>query len=442
MRQIKYATTIPQIYHTTIIIGACRVMPRNDEGSGFDMGKCWWNDALMDQKRLAQLGRHQTWLSPQRADGFVYTYSSEMITRILLHIREACDKAKETSLPTEILVILYGLGNPAIGCHMDCTKDFLEPGAIITPTMILNELPPGRDVTLAMRMFSTRPGAHIYSLQESQLDEHTRAFEDVHKTAAANGTLIKQAFTEGDVLDYRISKKDETLEEHCHYELALWLRKGPKDTDGYTVVKDRILQFMDPYPRETMLQCRARLASLATVVIFRLSMAFLTDNMVAKFKLKRPQDQTCLEWDMPRWLERRANLTRSRSNEWYDLFKIEEEIETKDGLLWSRYTRFRLYLRAAHFETYLAEEEIRYTQKAIDRALVNIEGFFDSFLENQVEKSATACKELVKKMEKEYGNESPGQIAKDPNRWEDFKIDWALLFPMTCDQYPVVPPRE
>ncbi|KAK2136273.1 hypothetical protein NOF04DRAFT_1363753 [Fusarium oxysporum II5] len=95
MRQIKDAPTIPQIYNTTIIIGACR-----------------WNDAHMDMNRLTKLGRRQTWLSPQRAEGFVQTYSSEMIGRILLHIRNACDLAKETYLPTEILVILYGFGNP------------------------------------------------------------------------------------------------------------------------------------------------------------------------------------------------------------------------------------------------------------------------------------------------------------------------------------------
>nr|CBA35020.1 hypothetical protein [Fusarium musae] len=440
MRQIKYATGIPQIYNTTIIIGACRVIPRDDEGSGFDTDQFWWNDARMDQKRLAQLGRHQTWLSPQRADGFVYTYSSEMIGRILLHIREACDKAKETSLPTEILIVLYGLGNPAIGCHMDCTKDFLAPGAIITPTMILNELPPGRDVTLAMRIFSTIPGVHVYSLLGPQLDEHTRAFEDVHKTAAADGTLIKQAFNEGDVMDYRISKEEEILEKHHHYELALWLRQGPKDTDGTTVVKDRILQFMDPYPGETALQCRARVGLLATIVNFRLSMAILTDNMVAKFELKRPLDQTCLEWEMPRWFELRANLTRSRSNEWYELFKEEEEIETGAGLLWSRYTRFRLYLRAAHFETYLAEEII-HTPENIERVLADIDDFFDYIL-HQVEESASACKAIVEKTKEEYGNESLSEIGQDPSRLEGLKSTWQELFGMTYDQCLLVYPRE
>ncbi|KAF5577367.1 ORF20 [Fusarium pseudocircinatum] len=375
----------------------------------------------MDQKRLAQLGRHQTWLSPQAADGFVKTYSSEMIGRILLHIREACDKAKETHLPTEILVILYGLGNPAIGCHMDCTKDFLHRDAIITPTKILNGLPPGRDVTLAMRMFSTVSGGYAYSLHEPQLDELTRAYQDVHKTAGSDGTLIKQAFTEGDVLDYRNSKKEEMLEEHCHYELALWLQQAPTspdDTDGTTVIEDRILQFRDPYPRETRLQRLAREASLATVVIFRLSMAFLTDNMVAKFKLKRPLDQTCLEWEMPRWLERRANLTRS--NEWYELFTKEEEIETRAGLLWSRYTRFRLYLRAAHFETYLAEEEIRHPQESNERALADIESFFD-FILDQVEELASACKTIFTNTKEEYGDEPLWQIAQDPNRSEGLK---------------------
>nr|AHC70726.1 hypothetical protein [Fusarium phyllophilum] len=392
----------------------------------------------MDQKRLAQLGRHQTWLSPQRVDRFVYTYSSEMIGKILLHIREACDRAKETYLPTEILVILYGLGNPAIGCHMDCTKDFLDPDATITPTMILNELPPGRDVTLAMRMFSTHPWAHVYSLHAQQLDKFKRAYPDVYKKAGSDGTLIKQAFNEGGVLDYRNSKKEKILEVHRHYELALWLRQGPKDTDGTTVVKDSILQFMDPYPRETKLQFLGRVASLATVVNFRLSMAFLTDNMTAYFKLKRPMDETCLEWNMSRWLERRANLTRS--NEWYELFKKEEETETSAGLMWSGYPRFRLYLRAAHFETYLAGEEMKHTPESIERVLADIERVFD-FILDQVEETASACKTIVTETEEEYGNEPLWLIYQDPNRIEGLERTMELLYEMTYDQYPVVPPE-
>lgn len=94
-----------------------------------------------------------------------------MIGRILLHIREACEEAKQTPLPTEILVILYGFGNPAIGCHMDCTKDFLDPDAILTPSMILNELPPDRDATLAMRMFAPRPWVESYRLHRHELDK-------------------------------------------------------------------------------------------------------------------------------------------------------------------------------------------------------------------------------------------------------------------------------
>lgn len=72
MRQIRYATTIPQIYNTAIIIGACRVITRNDEeseDSGFDMDQCCWNDARMDMKRVAQLGHRQTWPSAKRATG-------------------------------------------------------------------------------------------------------------------------------------------------------------------------------------------------------------------------------------------------------------------------------------------------------------------------------------------------------------------------------------
>jgi t-SNARE complex subunit (syntaxin) len=108
--------------------------------------------------------------------------------------------------------------------------------------------------------------------------------------------------------------------------------------------------------------------------------------------------------------------------------------------LWSRYTRFRLYLRAAHSETNLAEEEIRHTPENIERVLADIEDFFDSIL-HQIEESASACKAIVEKMEEEYGNESPEQIAEDPNRFEDLKNTLELLFPMTYDQYPVVSPR-
>ncbi|KAF5266705.1 hypothetical protein FOXYS1_2448 [Fusarium oxysporum] len=281
-----------------------------------------------------------------------------MIGRILLHIREACEEAKQTPLPTEILVILYGFGNPAIGCHMDCTKDFLDPDAILTPSMILNELPPDRDATLAMRMFAPRPW---------------------------------QTFTEEGVLDYRRSKIHEIKFKYRHYELALWLRQGPKDTDGATIIGDRMLQFMDPYPQETGLQQMSREALLATVVNFRLVMAVSTDNMVAHFKLKRPLDQTCLEWDMPRWPERQSNLTRS--NEFYNLFKTEEDIETEAGLLWSR-----------------------------------------------VEKSASVCKKTVGEAKQEYGDEVLSR-SMPRERFESLQNMIQQLYDVVYDGYAVVEPE-
>ncbi|KAM5379202.1 hypothetical protein ACJA88_005762 [Fusarium oxysporum] len=280
-----------------------------------------------------------------------------MIGRILLHIREACEEAKQTPLPTEILVILYGFGNPAIGCHMDCTKDFLDPDAILTPSMILNELPPDRDATLAMRMFAPRPWT----------------------------------FTEEGVLDYRRSKIHEIKFKYRHYELALWLRQGPKDTDGATIIGDRMLQFMDPYPQETGLQQMSREALLATVVNFRLVMAVSTDNMVAHFKLNRPLDQTCLEWDMPRWPERQSNLTRS--NEFYNLFKTEEDIETEAGLLWSR-----------------------------------------------VEKSASVCKKTVDEAKQEYGDEVLSR-SMPRERFESLQNMIQQLYYVVYDGYAVVEPE-
>ncbi|KAF5557819.1 ORF20 [Fusarium mexicanum] len=391
----------------------------------------------MDQKRLAQLGRRQTWLRPQDAEGFDQTYPSEMIGRILLRIREACDEAKKTYLPTEILVILYGLGNPAIGCHMDCTKDFADPDAIITPTMILKELPPDRDVTLAMRMFTTRPWAHIYTLQGTQLDKVKRAYPDAYRQAGADGTLIKQYFTEEDALDYQNSKRPELLTMYYHDELALWIRQYPKDTDGTALIEDRISRFMRGHPGEPLLQTMRKQAMLATAVHFRLSMAFLTDNMTAHFKLKRPMDETCLEWNMSRWIERRSNLTRS--NKWYELFKKAKEIETGAGLLWSGYTRFCLYLRAAHFETYLAEEELKYTPGSINMVLADLERFFKYIL-NEAERMASVCKGIVDESI-QYGDET---LREDMprERYESLKRIMWHLSDIIYEQCAVVPPRS
>lgn len=248
--------------------------------------------------------------------------------------------------------------------------------------------------------------------------------------------MAKQTFTEEGVLDYRRSKIHEIKFKYRHYELALWLRQGPKDTDGATIIGDRMLQFMDPYPQETGLQQMSREALLATVVNFRLVMAVSTDNMVAHFKLKRPLDQTCLEWDMPRWPERQSNLTRS--NEFYNLFKTEEDIETEAGLLWSRYTRFRLYLRAAHYETYVAEEIIS-TPRNISNVLVVIERVFDYILD-RVEKSASVCKKTVDEAKQEYGDEVLSR-SMPRERFESLQNMIQQLYDVVYDGYAVVEPE-
>ncbi|KAG4265051.1 hypothetical protein FPRO04_00666 [Fusarium proliferatum] len=391
----------------------------------------------MDQKRLAQLGRRQTWLSAQIAEGFTYTPPSQIIGRILLHIREACDEAKETYLPTEILVILYGFGNPAIGCHMDCTKDLLEPDAMITPTKILNELPPGRDVTLAMRVFTTKHWVHAYRLHRMQLDKVKTAHLDVYKQAGEDGTLIKQNFTEEGASVYRHSNAPQILSAQRHYELALWFREGlEEDKDGSPKFK-RILQFMDPYPREKGVKCLARVASLAMVVNFRLSMAFLTDNMVAHFNLKRPMQQTCLEWMMFRWLERQDNLTRSDgySNLFKDLMDIENGAEPPC----SGYTRFYLYLRAAHHETYLAEEEVgTHTVEHIDSVLEEIDLVFDYVLDKVQEKILDPCGETIENAKKQYGNPAEGDLSQHVSLWpEGLKRTMQALCDLIYDQCPV-----
>ncbi|KAF4956596.1 hypothetical protein FGADI_3748 [Fusarium gaditjirri] len=390
----------------------------------------------MDMNRLAGLGYSQTWLSPQSAEGFVQTYSSEMVGRILLHIRNACDDANKRTLPSEILVILYGFGNPAIGCHMDCTKDFLDPDAILTPSMILNQLMPDREATLVMRMFAPMLWVESYRLHRQMLDKIKKAYPTVCKRAAAQGELKRQYFTEHGLMDYRHSKMSELLFSYRHYEFALWLRKGLKDTDGTTVIRDRMLKFMDPYPQETKLQKMSREALLSTVVNFRLAMAVLTDNLVAHFRLKRPMEQTCLEWDMRWWLQRQSNLTRSQK--FYDLFKIYEETETEAGLLWCGYTRFRLYLRAAHYETYLAEEKNTYTRRSIEAVLVDIENVFDHIL-NKVEESASVCKKTVDEAREKYGDEDQwSDMPKE--RYESLKKVYLQLYDMAYDGYPVVQP--
>ncbi|KAI1047268.1 hypothetical protein LB505_008022 [Fusarium chuoi] len=391
----------------------------------------------MDQKRLAQLGCRQTWLSAQNAEGFIQMAPSQMIGRILLHIREACDEAKKTHLPTEILVILYGFGNPAIGCHMDCTKDLLETEARITPTNILNELPPGRDVTLAMRVFTTKHWVHAYGLHRMKLDEAKMVYPDVYKKAGEDGTLIKQSFTEGD-FDYRLSNEEKIVSGTRHYEIALWFRNGlEKDTDGTTVVKDRILQFMDPDPRETQLKYMVRVASLATVVSFRLSMAFLTDNMVAHFNLKRPMQQTCLEWMMFRWLKRQENLTRSDG--YSNLFKDLMDIENGPGPPCSGYTRFYLYLCVAHYETYLAEEEEgKHTVEHIESVLEEMELVFDYVVDKVQEEILAPCVEAIENAKKQYVNEALWDSEQDPDLWpEGVQRAMQVLVDLMYDQCPV-----
>ncbi|KAF5649203.1 hypothetical protein F25303_4740 [Fusarium sp. NRRL 25303] len=392
----------------------------------------------MDQKRLAQLGCRQTWLSAQNAEGFIQMAPSQMIGRILLHIRNACDEAKKTHLPTEILVILYGFGNPAIGCHMDCTKDLLKPGAMITPTNILNALLPGRDVTLAMRVFTTKYWVHAYGLHRMKLDKVKKVYPDVYKKAGEDGTLIKQNFTEEGAFDYRHPNEEKIVSGKRHYELALWFRFGlEKDTDGTTVVEDRILEFMDPYPEETKLRYLVRSAWLATVVNFRLSMAFLTDNMVAHFKLKRPMQQTCLEWEMWWWLERRANLTRS--NGYYDLFKDQMDIEDGAELPCSGYTRFYLYLRAAHHETYLAEEEEgRHTVEHIESVLEYMELVFDYVLDKVQEEILDPCDKTIENVKKQYVNEAQWDTTQLPDLWpEGVQRAIRALVDLIYDQCPV-----
>lgn len=391
----------------------------------------------MDQKRLAQLGHRQTWLSAQVAEGFTHMAPSEMIGRIRLHIREACDEAKKTHLPTEILVILYGFGNPAISCHMDCTKDLLETEAMITPTNILNELPPGRDVTLAMRVFTTKHWVHAYRLHRMKLDEVKKGYPDVYKTAGEDGTLIKQIFTEEGAFNYRLSNMAKIVSEKRHYELALWFREGlEEDKDGSPKFK-RILQFMDPYPREKGVKCLARVASLAMVVNFRLSMAFLTDNMVAHFNLKRPMQQTCLEWMMFRWLKHQDSLTRSDG--YSDLFKDLMDIENGAGPPCSGDTRFYLYLRAAHHETYLAEEEVgKHTVEHIESVLEEMELVFDYVLDEVQEKILGPCDETIENAKKQCGNPAEWDLSQHARLWPEglnrtMKALWDLIY----DQCPV-----
>jgi len=240
---------------------------------------------------------------------------------------------------------------------------------------------------------------------------------------------------------YPYSNEAQILGEKHHYELALWFREGlEKYTDDNPKFK-RILEHMDPYPREKGLNALARLASLAMVVNFRLSMAFLTDNIVAHFNLKRPMQQTCLEWEMFRWLERRENLTRS--DEYYDLFKERMDIETRAEPPWSGYTRFCLYLHAAHLETYLAEEEEEegiHTPEHIERVLDDMERVFDYVLNRVQEEILAPCRETI-------------EYAKKQSQWdittlhpslypEDLNRTIFALLNMFCDQFPVGHTRE
>ncbi|KAJ4283931.1 hypothetical protein NW764_001488 [Fusarium oxysporum] len=139
--------------------------------------------------------------------------------------------------------------------------------------------------------------------------------------------------------------------------------------------------------------------------------------MVAHFKLKRPLDQTCLEWDMPRWPERQSNLTRS--NEFYNLFKTEEDIETEAGLLWT--------------------EEIISTPRNISNVLVDIERVFYYILD-RVEKSASVCKKTVDEAKQEYRDEVLSR-SMPRERFESLQNMIQQLYDVVYDGYAVVEPE-
>jgi hypothetical protein len=252
MPQINLATRIPQIYDTTIIVGACRVNAPNarTETGAFDPNHCYWREACMDMERLTgrvssnetenvELGCHQSWISVLPKEGFLQTHPSDMIDRILEHILDACDLARQKPLPSPILVILYGPGNPALGCYMNCSKSFHDPAAVLTPSRILQALPRDCEVTLAMRMTVPLFWGRRYAFNTDILDTADTPL-DIVKVAAADGRLTKQAFPrEDEIWSYRFFV-NELHSMHRHHELALLLQQYPQDTDGILIIDDRI----------------------------------------------------------------------------------------------------------------------------------------------------------------------------------------------------------
>ncbi|KAF4343068.1 ORF20 [Fusarium beomiforme] len=211
---------MPIILNTTIFIGACgAVVPHGENGMDTsDKNYPYWRRAMMDMERTTgrvvgriptpvlgesldhvqehnkepkeepdeelseepteetadrqpdegsdkitcRLGYHHTWLSVMPTDGFLQVRETEIIGRVLQSIDYACRIAKLRPLPTQILVILYGLGNPSLGCYMDYSKGYLEPGAMLTPSMILAALPTDGEVTLVMRTLVPEAWKHRY----------------------------------------------------------------------------------------------------------------------------------------------------------------------------------------------------------------------------------------------------------------------------------------
>ncbi|KAF4448715.1 ORF20 protein [Fusarium austroafricanum] len=352
MGQINFATSIPPIYDTTTIIGACGVAS-NVYSPDRTLNDDWYrHDALLDCQRAKGLGSRQVWYSATPGDeGFIHSHPQMIITNVLKSISQAAEMQKTDLRPSQILVILYGLGNPSVGCYMDYTKLYTDRRAILTPTMIASAFSRHREVTLVMRTYVPMPWVNCLGnlrdiLQEKELGG------DKFAAYTNNGQLVRQRFREpSDIQSYRAGSTN--LQHYStEFDLAAMLTICPRDSNGKVLINligDLGNEIYSKLGKEEELVSLTRGCTFASLIHFRMALAIFTDNLAAKFNLIRPFGQTCLDWQMAEWFVHRAPLT-GYEDSYNEAFNEARDVEvryTSSGLC-----RCSMYIRAAFFETF------------------------------------------------------------------------------------------
>ncbi|KAF4970884.1 hypothetical protein FSARC_2154 [Fusarium sarcochroum] len=367
MPSITYATTPPRLYNNTIIIGACGVVVEKDpstnndgwflydmfsrhaEAKNLDLWQCWVSaTSIQDSKFYFTAWDTITGVTEVGRAEDIATYSlsptSEVIDRVLGHIRVATQISKSTNPPAQILLLLFGHGSPSLGCYMDYDKSIKDPEAILTPTKILAAMESEAHITLFINTFAKTRWFRCRS--------HT------NEILADGGTCTAAGVPESipQIPRNRFITPQPTNQFACRTQRTLarmLLKTCPRDSGGLFTTNCFFKDLGEDWINIADQSVLNREAQLEAIMQYRLHLSAFSDDLVTKFELTRPFKQTCLSWDMIKWPRKRPGKRHhimGDPNEYFEVLGevIEEEVETKS----SGYARCSLYWHAAFCETY------------------------------------------------------------------------------------------